>query len=288
MRARAELVDAFHQYVAVAVDATLRSRPAAWAERFVEDCWYREPVGGLHEGRSAVTAWLADQAGRFPQTHLVAFPIRWTVVDHARGQVGFACHNVMADAGDGTDRAALVWARLVYAGAGRFVAEENVFDVAAYGAMLVDWQRARAGGVAEHAGTPAVGPPPPPAIPVGNDALGSVAEALAAAGPPGLGWPDRLAVAADVVVAAQGCFRGRGPGALAALGGSDLEAWPIAPAWLVADPDQGRLLAGWRQEPAPTAGRVPAERWTLVAVDAAGTARHVELLASVAPTSASP
>lgn len=276
---RAELIDAFWSYVADACEATRIGAPERWARHFDDDCWYREPFGGEHRGKEAVCAWLAAQAGRFPQTELVDFPVLWTVFDEARSAIGFGCLNVLSDPGDRQVRQAPVWARLLYSGAGRFRAEENLFDTSAYLAMLESWLAARRSPAQPGSPAPARSSTPEPVR--GSDpertasspaahgavdvaALERTVATCAAAGPPGPTWAhDSTLEGLGLVVVDQDRLAGSGPAALARLSSlPDDGSWPQAATWQLVDPVQGAALLAWRRQPDRPEGIE--ERWALL------------------------
>lgn len=144
---RAELESAFAHYVETACRSVIEGDMDPWADLFTEDAEYVERIQGTYRGREAIRTWLKEGLPAFPQSEMVDFPVTWSVMDEHQGAVVFVCFNQLSDPGDGSCHRAEVWARLRYAGNGRWHGEENIYNLDDFTAMAQGWVHAHDGGV---------------------------------------------------------------------------------------------------------------------------------------------
>ena len=138
---RAELERAFEGYQATVRRAVEENNWALFADMFTEDADYNEHAYGRFHGRDEIRAWVVRTMTTFPGSAMVAFPMTWHVIDEERGWIICEVQNVMADAGDGRVHQEPNLTILHYAGDGLFSYEEDAYNPARYGPMVVEWAR---------------------------------------------------------------------------------------------------------------------------------------------------
>lgn len=136
---RGEIEAEFAKYRARAAAAATSGDWREWADQFTDDARYVEHHFGELEGREAIFEWIQSTMDAWPNSLMVEFPVDWYVVDETRGWVVFQVQNRLADPGDGS-----VWQEhnltiLHYAGDGQWSYEEDVYNPARMGAMVMSY-----------------------------------------------------------------------------------------------------------------------------------------------------
>lgn len=142
---RQEIEEAFLRYRERAAAAATSGKWDEWAELFTEDAVYVEHHYGRFEGRDAIRSWINETMAAGLNKDMTSFPVRWYVIDEARGWVVCSVINRMADPGDGSLHDADSWTMLHYAGDGRFSYEEDMYNPNEFAAMISSWSAARSG-----------------------------------------------------------------------------------------------------------------------------------------------
>jgi len=143
-----ELTEAFEAF-AHQFDSALRSGDfTAWLNCLTEDVTYSERGAGIGwdrraQGRDAVHHWLRDIHARAPQQHVRYRPVAWTIVDVDRGWVVCEWRNRLADPGSGHVHEWRFYARLFYAGAGRWSFVEEIYNATGARAAMSQWMADR-------------------------------------------------------------------------------------------------------------------------------------------------
>jgi hypothetical protein len=140
---RAELEAAHANYLAVANEAGRTGQWGPWAELFTEDAEYIEHHFGRFVGRAAILEWITSTMAQWPNTEMTMFPHDWCVCDEERGRWICQIENRFNDPGDGQVYQASNVTILQYAGDMRFSSEEDVYNPALFGPVVVDWMKAK-------------------------------------------------------------------------------------------------------------------------------------------------
>ncbi|MFF0815355.1 nuclear transport factor 2 family protein [Rhodococcus sp. NPDC003318] len=151
---RAELEDAFLGYQRTVEKAKRTGDWNLFADMFTEDAAYIEHAYGTFHGREEIRPWIVRTMGRFPGTHMTAFPALWYTIDEQRGWVICEIDNPMCDPGDGSTHGASNLTILHYAGDGLWSCEEDVYNPMKFLEMARKWCRAAesAGALPDEAG----------------------------------------------------------------------------------------------------------------------------------------
>jgi uncharacterized protein (TIGR02246 family) len=138
-----ELREAFEHFARVSDECAAARDYNAFADLFTDDCTYVEHVFGEMHGREAVRAWIVPLMKESPND-LMTYSHDWVVFDEANGRVVFCVRTHMPDVGDGVHHSTTNWTRVDYAGDGLWSREEDIYNPAHFGALLKNWQTARA------------------------------------------------------------------------------------------------------------------------------------------------
>jgi len=142
---REELEEAFDKYNEHVAKAAAVGKWEIWTDAcFTEDVTYEDPSFGVLGGRDAVARWMNGLTQDYPMSEMKHFPSPWHIVDVERGWVVCEFRNRMRDPGDGTVHEVYNYAKLHYAGGGRFNYQRDAYDWSHVGPMLEGWQKARA------------------------------------------------------------------------------------------------------------------------------------------------
>ena len=139
-----ELLDAYGVF-ASRFDAALRSGDfGEWLNCLTEDAIYSERGAGIGwdrqtQRRDAVHAWLRATYSMAPQQHVRYRPVAWTMVDVERGWVVSEWRYRLADSGSGRIHEWRVYARLFYAGEGRWSFVEEIYNATGARAVMAQW-----------------------------------------------------------------------------------------------------------------------------------------------------
>lgn len=140
---REELEEAFDNYQKTALAAGTSGDWRAWADLFTEDATYVEHGFGTLCGREAIYNWISTIMKKYPNREMKYFPIEWYMVDESRGWISCYVWNRMADPGDGSLHQSGNLTLLKYAGNGRFSYEEDAYNPANFGKMVLGWMEAK-------------------------------------------------------------------------------------------------------------------------------------------------
>lgn len=139
-----ELTEAFGQFTR-RYDAALQSGDfASWLECLTEEVIYSERGAGIGwdrqvQGRALVHRWLLDSYALPPQQHVRYRPVAWSMVDVARGWVVCEWRYRLADPGSGEVHEWRVYARLFYAGEGRWSFVEEIYNATGARSVMSQW-----------------------------------------------------------------------------------------------------------------------------------------------------
>src|SRR5580698_1842600 len=139
---REELQQAHDHYLAVANECSEQRDWRRWADLFTPDAEYLAYHFGRFNGREAIFNWITETMSSWPNSDMTAFPHEWCVCDTERGWWVCKILNRMADPGDGNIYEEANLTVLHYAGDMQFSYEEDAYNPAAFGPMLVAWSAA--------------------------------------------------------------------------------------------------------------------------------------------------
>jgi hypothetical protein len=138
---RAELVDAFAVFEKT-VDRAAQTRDwDPWVDQYTSDVVYVEHAAGTMRGREAVRPWIWKTMENFPGSYMTSFPSLWTVYDEATSRVLCELDNPMRDPGDGTIISATNISIVTYAGDGKWMRQEDVYNPLRFVAAAMKWCR---------------------------------------------------------------------------------------------------------------------------------------------------
>lgn len=140
---RSEIEEAFATFQSEAAKAGATGVWDGWANLFTEDAEYVEHLYGKFHGRAEILAWIQKAMKTPPADEMNAFPIEWYIIDEERGWLVCQVWNRMVDPGDGSVHQAHNFTLLKYAGDGQWSYEEDIYNPAAFGKMISDWQKVR-------------------------------------------------------------------------------------------------------------------------------------------------
>ena len=144
MYARAEIEQAFQHFQAVSARCAARQEWREWAELFTEEATYIEHHYGVMHGREEIFQWIQSTMNAPIVSEMTAFPIEWYVIDEDRGWVICQVWNRMSDPGDGSVHQAYNFTLLKYAGNNQWSYEEDIYNPAAFEAMIGSWAAVKA------------------------------------------------------------------------------------------------------------------------------------------------
>jgi hypothetical protein len=136
---RDEMQAAFDRFAAAAEHGGRTGDWRPWVECFTPDVHYIEHLYGEFHGRDDVLAWIERTMRAWPFDHMVHFPWDWYTIDVEQGWIVGQVQNRFVDPGDGEVHQAPNWTRLVYAGAGLFASEEDVYNPSDFAPVVERW-----------------------------------------------------------------------------------------------------------------------------------------------------
>ncbi len=124
---RTELEEALAMYNKVHERASQTGDWNPWADLFTEDAVYKEHAYGEFHGREEIRKWIVDVMAPYPK---MSFPQDWVAFDEENGAIVMCVQNVWLHPTDPAnhDFGFPNWTRLVYAGDGKFSAEEDIYN----------------------------------------------------------------------------------------------------------------------------------------------------------------
>jgi SnoaL-like domain len=147
---RDELERAHANFIATANRCAESGEWENWANLFTEDARYVEHMFGEFNGREEIHRWIADTMAQWPNKAMTSFPHTWCVCDEEKGWWVCRIENRFRDPGDGSVHQAHNITVLQYAGDMQFSSEEDAYNPANFGPVVVDWMAA----YAAHGGEP--------------------------------------------------------------------------------------------------------------------------------------
>ncbi len=136
---REELETEFDLYKGRALRAATSGDWRAWADQFTEDATYIEHHFGTFGGREAIYRWIQSTMSEWPNKEMTFFPVDWHVIDEDRGWVIFKVQNRFGDPGDGSVHQEYNISILHYAGQGLWSYEEDIYNPANMGEMVMQY-----------------------------------------------------------------------------------------------------------------------------------------------------
>jgi predicted phosphoadenosine phosphosulfate sulfurtransferase len=110
-----------------------------WANLFTEDAEYVEHMFGNMHGREAIHTWIAATMAEWPNKAMTSFPHAWCSCDEEKGWWICRIENRFRDPGDGSVHQAHNITVLRYAGDMQFSYEEDAYNPANFGPVVVAW-----------------------------------------------------------------------------------------------------------------------------------------------------
>jgi hypothetical protein len=141
---RAELEAAHQHFMDTANRCAETGEWRDWANLFTEDATYIEHTFGQFHGREEIHTWIADIMAQWPNKAMTSFPHAWCVCDEEKGWWVCRIENRFKDPGDGSVHQAHNITVLHYAGDMRFSYEEDAYNPANFGPVVVGWLEAYA------------------------------------------------------------------------------------------------------------------------------------------------
>jgi hypothetical protein len=141
---REELDQAHQHFIATANRCAETGEWRDWADLFTEDATYVEHMFGEFHGREAIYKWIAATMAEWPNKAMTSFPHSWCVCDEEKGWWICRIENRFKDPGDGSVHQAHNITVLHYAGNMQFSSEEDAYNPANFGPVVVDWMKAYA------------------------------------------------------------------------------------------------------------------------------------------------
>mmetsp|Transcript_5041 Transcript_5041/g.6367 ORF Transcript_5041/g.6367 Transcript_5041/m.6367 type:complete len:174 (-) Transcript_5041:494-1015(-) len=126
-----ELVDAFRKYRDCKDACSRTGNWTPYVELFVDGkCFVDHHGMGRFQGKKEITRYITDSMA--PWDGQLSFPINWSVIDVPNGAVLFEVQNAFPPplASNGKRFMFPNWTRLVYAGDGKWLSEETVYNPA--------------------------------------------------------------------------------------------------------------------------------------------------------------
>lgn len=136
---RDELEKAFELWHGTIGDCVQSNEWGPFIALFTEDAEYHEISAGLLRGHEQIRGWVDFAMAQFPGTEFVDLYEHWHVIDEQAGTIVAKLGNVMRDPGDGSRLDVPNIAVLRYAGDGKFSAQEDWYDPAAFVNQVMDW-----------------------------------------------------------------------------------------------------------------------------------------------------
>jgi hypothetical protein len=137
---REELEQAFRSHETTIAKAAVSTDWEPFVQLFVPDAEYRDPMVGVMHGHEEIRTWANAVLAPFPGSAM-HFPEAWHIIDEDRGWIVCELRNVMRDPGDGSVHEQSNITVLRYAGDGRFLSEQDVYDPAAMIRLIEQWGR---------------------------------------------------------------------------------------------------------------------------------------------------
>jgi hypothetical protein len=135
-----ELEQAFRKHEATVAAAASTGDWEPFVQLFVPDAEYHDPMVGVMRGHDEIRSWANATLAPFPGSAM-QFPEAWHIIDEDRGWIVCELRNVMRDPGDGSVHEQSNITILRYAGDGLFLSEQDVYDPAAFIALIERWGR---------------------------------------------------------------------------------------------------------------------------------------------------
>jgi hypothetical protein len=140
---RKEIDKAFDNFQAAALKGGQTKDWTDWANCFTEDATYFEHHYGRFWGRDKILTWITETMSSGFALHMTAFPMTWYSIDVKKGWVICEVMNRMEDLGDGKIYEEPNITVLHYAGNGLFSYEEDAYNPANMGTMIMAWKEAK-------------------------------------------------------------------------------------------------------------------------------------------------
>jgi uncharacterized protein (TIGR02246 family) len=140
-----EVREAYENFKVVSDRCASTADYNAFAELFTEDCTYIEHAFGDMHGREEVRAWIVPLMKDYPINQMERYTHDWVLFDEENARVVFCARTHMADPGDGSAHSSTNWTMIDYAGDGLWSREEDIYNPAKFGEMIVEWEAARDG-----------------------------------------------------------------------------------------------------------------------------------------------
>jgi hypothetical protein len=137
---REELEAAFHLHESTIARAASTGDWEPFVQLFTAEVRYLDPMVGAMHGHEEVRAWVNATLVPFPGSAMT-FPASWHVVDPDQSLIVCELRNVLRDPGDGSVHEQSNITVLRYAGDGLFASEQDVYDPAAFIALIEGWGR---------------------------------------------------------------------------------------------------------------------------------------------------
>jgi len=137
---RDELEQAFRLHESTIATASQTHDWEPFVQLFVPEVEYIDPMVGTMRGHESLREWVNVTLASFPGSAMT-FPEAWHVVDEERGRIVCELRNVLRDPGDGSRFERNNISVLTYAGAGRFLSEQDWYDPAAFITLIEQWGR---------------------------------------------------------------------------------------------------------------------------------------------------
>jgi hypothetical protein len=145
-----EIRAAFAEFSEALSNALTGSDSTAWLAQLTDEVVFSDRAAGIGwdrsvTGRAAVGAWLNGLLAQPPQAVPRYRPVAWAIIDAEKGWVVCEWRNRLADLGNGQVFEWRSYARLFYAGQGRWSFIEEIYNATAARMMGAQWKAARAG-----------------------------------------------------------------------------------------------------------------------------------------------
>ena len=145
---REELQSAFDALMSALEGALATGDFEPWCNCLTDDAIYSERGAGIGwdrraHGRAAIRTWKVGFHATFPQQHIRFQPVAWVIVDEARGWMVCEWRSRMADPGSSEVFEWRAYARLFYAGQGRWSFIEEIYNSTSARVVMGQWLAAR-------------------------------------------------------------------------------------------------------------------------------------------------
>jgi hypothetical protein len=141
---RDELQQAWDHYQEVATRAVEQWDWTEWANLFTEDAEYVEHSEGTFHGRQEIHDWITGIMTGSDVRIWGEFLVRWSFIDEDKGWVVCCFINRAKDPGDGATYEVDNWSLVKYAGDGKWLSQEDIYNRPEFDVMLKAWFEAKA------------------------------------------------------------------------------------------------------------------------------------------------